>query len=372
MLDKKIYFDCVSSTQPSPEVLKTYASLLDKYYVNANALYDEGVEIYNLQEKARANIAELLGVKTGEVIFTSGATEGNNAAIKGVAWAAANKKHLITTIYEHSSVYSAFKQLEEHGFSVTYLKPNEKGVITLDEVKKALRDDTALVSIRHVNNEIGTINDIDTIGEYIKKHSNAYFHTDITQSIGKIPVDLKNVDLATFSAHKIHGLKGSGILVKKLNVKMDSLISGGQQEFGLRGGTSNAPADIVLAKTIRLALENMPKHEEVCKELHDYFISRLSEIKGTKINSPDGGLSCLINISTPIKSEVLMNALNLKGIMVSSKSTCGTRSHAPSRVLESIGVDSNYAIRISFDTDNVKEDVDYFIECLKEIIAHYE
>ncbi len=368
----KIYFDNVSTTSLNKEVLNTYKDLLDKYYCNSDALYDDGVTVYNMQEKARLNISKMLGVEKDEIIFTSGASEANSLAIKGLCLNNQKKRHVITSIYEHSSVYNSFKQLEEvFGFDVTYLKPNEDGVIDPNDVLKNLRDDTLLVSIMLVNNEIGSINDINAIKEIVKKHSGTYFHTDITQGIGKVDIDLKDVDMASFSAHKIHGLKGSGALIKKKHVNLIPLISGGQQEQGIRGGTSNALSNIVLAKTLRIALENKNKEVAYIQELKDYFYLKANEIDGVTINSPYNGVANLINISTPIFSEVELNALNARDIMVSSKSTCGSRKNENNRTLQSLNIDEDKALRVSFDYSNTKEEIDYFIDCLKEDIEKY-
>lgn len=368
----KIYFDNVSTTSLNKEVLKSYEDLLENYYCNSDALYDDGVVIYNMQEKSRSNIAKLFNVQKDEVIFTSGASEANSLAIKGLCLNNPSKKHIITSIYEHSSVYNAIKQLEENfGYEVTYLKPNKEGVIEPEEVRKALKDNTILVSIMYVNNEIGSINDINSIKEIVKKHSGTYFHTDITQGLGKLDIDLKDIDMASFSAHKIHGLKGSGALIRKKHVNLLPLINGGQQEFSIRGGTSNAPVNIVLAKTIRIALENKEKYEDYLKELKDYFISNISKIDKVSINSPLNGVSNLINISTPIPSEVELNALNAREIMISSKSTCGSRKNEGNRTLSTLGINEDYALRISFDYSNTKEEIDYFMQCLGEDIKRY-
>ncbi len=365
----KVYLDAVSTTSINHEVLDTYKKLLDKYYCNSDALYDDGVAIYDMQEKSRGIISDLLHVKKDEIIFTSGASEANSLAIKGLSLKYKDKKHLITSIYEHSSSYNSFKQLEdEFGFEVTYLKPNENGNITAQMIKDALRDDTLLVSVMMVNNEIGCINDINEIGKVVKKHNGTFFHTDITQALGKVDIDLTNVDMASFSAHKIHGLKGSGALIKKQYVDILPIISGGQQEYSLRGGTSNALVNIVLAKTLRIALENLDKNKAYIKELHNFLIDNLD--KRVTINYKEG-LDTLINISTPIQSEVLLNALNEKGIMVSSKSTCGSRKNEPNRALSSLNIDENYAIRVSFDYTNTKEELKYFCDSLKEILDRY-
>ncbi len=368
----KIYFDNVSTTSLNKEVLNTYKDLLDKYYCNSDALYDDGVTVYNMQEKARLNIAKMLNVEKDEVIFTSGASEANSLAIKGLCLNNQTKKHVITSIYEHSSAYNSFKQLEDvFGFDVTYLYPNADGVIEASDVAKALREDTLLVSIMLVNNEIGSINDIDAIKQIVKKHSGTYFHCDITQGLGKVDIDLKDIDMASFSAHKIHGLKGSGCLIKKKHVSLLPLISGGQQEYGIRGGTSNALSNIVLAKTLRIALENMDKEIKYIQELKDYFCLKANEIDGVSINSPYNGVANLVNISTPIFSEVELNALNARDIMISSKSTCGSRKNDNNRTLKSLNIDEDKALRISFDYSNTKQEIDYFIDCLKEDIKKY-
>ena len=366
----KVYLDAVSTTAVNTEVLDTYKQLLDKHYCNSDALYDDGVAIYDMQEKSRKMIADLLGVNKDEIIFTSGASEANSLAIKGLALKHLEKKHLVTSIYEHSSAYNSFKQLEEEfGYEVTYLYPDENGNITTQMVNDALRDDTLLVSIMMVNNETGAVNNISEIAKLVKKHSGTYFHSDITQALGKIDIDLSNVDMASFSAHKIHGLKGSGVLVKKQHVELLPIISGGQQEFSIRGGTSNALVNIVLAKTLRIALEHLNNDQAYLKQLHDYLIDGLKDI--CVINSRPGGLSTLINISTSIQSEVLLNALNEKDIMVSSKSTCGSRKNEPNRSLKALNIDENYAIRVSFDYTNKKDEIKYFVDSLKEILDRY-
>lgn len=365
----KVYLDAVSTTALDNEVRETYKKLLDQYYCNSDALYDDGVAIYDMQEKARKIICDLLNVKKDELIFTSGASEANSLAIKGLCFKHPERKHLITSIYEHSSVYNSFKQLEdEFGYNVTYLYPNDKGIIDPQDVKKALRNDTLLVSIMMVNNEIGAVNDISSIANVVKKNAGTYFHSDITQALGKIDIDLNNVDMASFSAHKIHGLKGSGGLYKRDYIELLPIISGGQQEYSMRGGTSNALVNIVLAKTIRIALERKDSDKEYLNKLHDRLIDGLKDIVTINYAS---GLKTLINISTPLTSEVLLNALNDKGIMVSSKSTCGSRKNENNRTLKALNIDEDHAIRVSFDHTNKIEEIDYFIETLKEILNKY-
>ena len=272
-----LYLDYVSTTPLHQEVFNMYTELLSKYYANSDSLHDLGVTINKLQEQARFHIASSLNVQPSEIIFTSGASESNNMAIKGVAWACKNiGKHIITSAIEHSSVMESTLQLKRvFGFEVTYLKPNENGQITLDMIKNALRNDTILVSIMMINNEIGSINPINEIAAYLKHSSKAYFHVDGVQGFGKYDMDLSNIDLLSISMHKIFGLKGSGILVKKRHVKMLSLISAGQQEGTYRGGTANYCVNIMAAKTIRLALTEQDTHFQVVQRINDYLIDQL-------------------------------------------------------------------------------------------------
>lgn len=368
----KIYFDNVSTTSLNKDVQKTYFELLDKYYCNSEALYNDGVEVYNLQEKARENIASLIGVKTNEIIFTSGASEANNLAIKGLCFKHPLKKHIVTSIYEHSSVYNAIKQLEEEfDYKVTYLKPNKEGVIEPLDVKNALTPDTILVSIMFVNNEIGTINNIEEIKKIVKRNSGTYFHSDLTQGLCKVNIDLSDIDLASFSAHKIHGLKGSGVLVKKSHVELLPLISGGQQEMGIRGGTSNALVNIVLAKTIRIAFENKEKSEEYLNKLREYFINNVSKVDKVQIHLFKNSLKTLFSLTTPVPSEVLVNGLNNKDIMISSKSTCSSKSKNSNRTLSNLSIDEDHTVRVSLDYNNTEEEIDEFVKTLKELVNNY-
>ncbi len=372
----RVYFDNASTTNIHPDVLKSYISLLEKYYVNSESIYNEGIEINSMLEKARRAIAGLLGVQASDIIFTSGSSESNTSAIKGVCAANREKKHIITTNVEHSSIMNCCKQMEQlFGYRLTYLPVNHDGCVTLQQVKDALDEDTAIVSIMCVNNESGSINPIPEISEYVKKHSHAYMHVDLTQAIGKVEIDLHNVDLASISAHKLEGLKGSGILVKKTFVPFVPLINGGEQEFGLRGGTSNAVVDMVFAKTLRLALENGKKYHADIVQMHDRLVQGLQEIPGVEINSPANAIPSTINFSYEnIPSEVMQNALNEAGFMVSARSTCDSKSMNPSYVLLAMGYSEKRAsscIRISLSYHNSLEEVDQFLEALKGVIKQY-
>lgn len=372
----RTYFDSASTSRIHPEVLKTYESLLQKYYVNSESLYDEGIEIFRMMEKARRAIAGFLGVNSEDILFTSGSSESNTSAIKGVCFANPTKKHIVTSCVEHSSILNCCRQMERvFGYRVTYLPVDHRGCVSLEDVRKAVCDDTAIVSLMWVNNEVGSINPIEEIAEYVRKHTGAYMHTDLTQAIGKVDINLDNVDLASISAHKLEGLKGSGILVRKVHVPFEPLINGGEQEAGLRGGTSNAIVNMVFAKTLRLALENGKKYHDHIKALQQQLIEGLTSIEGVEINSPDDGVVSTVNFSYEgIPSEVMQNALNRAGFMVSARSTCASRSDDPSYVLVAMGYSSRRAsccIRVSLTYYNTMEEVHAFVDACKEIIRQY-
>ena len=372
----RIYLDSASTMPVHPEVLKTYESLLEKYFANSESLYEEGSEVSRMMEKARGAIAGLLEVSPEAVLFTSGSSESNTAAIKGVCFACPEKKHIVTSVIEHSSVLNCCRQMERvFGYEVTYLPVSKEGTVSLNDVKKAVREDTAIVTLMHVNNETGAINPIFEIAEYVKKHTHAYMHADLTQSVGKVDIDMTNIDLASVSAHKLEGLKGSGILVKKVHVPFEPLINGGEQENGLRGGTSSALTNIMFAKTLRLALENGKKYHDALSEMKSYLLTELSKIDGIEINSPENSVVSTVNFSyEKIPSEVMQNALNRKGFMVSARSTCDSRSMSASYVLMAMGYSEKRAsscIRLSLSRLNTMEEMERLIEALKEITEQY-
>lgn len=375
-MNRRVYFDCSSTTNVHPDVLKAYMDLLKTTYVNSESLYDEGTLVSRNLEKARNAISELLKVHPDEIIFTSGASEANSEAIKSVSFSMPEKKHIITSQIEHSSVLNACKQMEDvFGYRVTYLPVNEQGIVSVKDLKNALDNDTSVVSLMSVNNETGAINPIEEIKEIVKKTSSAYMHVDMTQAIGKVPCSFEKIDLASMSAHKIEGLKGSGILVKKKHVPFIPLINGGEQEYGLRGGTNNACTNMVFAKTLRIALENEKKYHNYVQKLQTLLLNQLKEIDGVEINNPENNLCSIVNFSYEnIPSEVMQNALNRMGFMISARSTCESKSNNPSYVLKAMGYSDRRAsscIRISLSFHNTEEDILDFIKALKEIISHY-
>ena len=375
-MNRRVYFDYSSTTNVHPDVLKAYMDLLKTTYVNSESLYDEGTLVSRNLEKARNAISELLNVHPDEIIFTSGASEANSEAIKSVSFSMPEKKHIITSQIEHSSVLNACKQMEDvFGYRVTYLPVNEQGIVSVKDLKNALDNDTSVVSLMSVNNETGAINPIEEIKEIVKKTSSAYMHVDMTQAIGKVPCSFENIDLASMSAHKIEGLKGSGILVKKKHVPFVPLINGGEQEYGLRGGTNNACTNMVFAKTLRIALENEKKYHDYVQKLQTLLLDQLKGIDGIEINNPENNLCSIVNFSYEnIPSEVMQNALNRMGFMISARSTCESKSNNPSYVLKAMGYSDRRAsscIRISLSYHNTEEDILDFIKALKEIISHY-
>lgn len=369
-----IYLDNAATTKLNEDVKKTLFKLYDDYFINADSPYYPGVHVHDLQEKARLNLANLLNVNNQELIFTSGGSEANNLAIKGIAFKNINgiNKHIITSITEHSSVYETMKQLETLGFVITYLKPNEYGEISNQSILEAITPNTILISIMKVNSELGAINNLELIYDEIKKlNANIIVHSDCVQAFGKYDLDLAKLDLASFSAHKINGVKGSGLLYKKQQVSLVPLISGGQQEFNLRAGTSNYHFNIILAKTLRLYLEN--RDSEFLLERYRYVLKLFNDDKRIKINSAQENNSLfIINYSiSGYKPEVILNALEQEEIYLSTKSACSSNAKR-SRVLDSLPVKSEYkdsAFRISFDLNTTIKEIEHFYKALDKILS---
>lgn len=370
-----IYFDNAATTSVNKELLVSFNQLVEKYYGNPSSNHKYGLESSRLLSLAREQVLSLLGLdKNYEIIFTSGATESNNLAIKGVALAYKNRgKHLITTNVEHPSVLNAFKQLEEEfGFEVTILPVNEKGIIEPDTLRKAMRNDTILVSIMHVNNETGEVNDIETLSKIVHEYPKCFFHSDTTQSITKIDVNYNLIDMFIASSHKIHGLKGSGFLAIRKNIKPLPLLSGGGQEFNLRSGTSDMPKDVTLAKTLRLAFENKDKKIKKVQEINNYIRKELERFDEVVINSSLDASPFILNFSLlRHKASVVVEALSLKDIMVSTISACSSKKSNKSYVLAAMNknsVEASNPIRLSFDESNTLEEAKIFITTLHNIL----
>lgn len=372
-----VFLDYASCTPVREDIFNTYMKLVKECYINSEAVYKSGVQVHDLVEKSRFQIAKLLKVDADEILFTSGASEANSLAIKGYALKNRHKgKHIITTKMEHSSVFNSVKQLEEDfDFEVTYLPVYENGKISLEDVKKAMRNDTILVSVMSVNNEIGSIQDIDGVSKIVHMNPKCKLHVDAVQGIGKIDMNIESVDMMTIASHKLYGIKGCGVLMRRKNIELMPLINGGQQEYGIRGGTLDAPVCIVFAKTLRLALEEKEKHYAYVSKLNTYLRDELIKLEDIHINSPEDACAYILNFScTSIGSEIMMNALNAKNICVSTQSTCSSRTKAPSHTLSAMGMEdaiSYGAIRVSFSHLTTMDEVEYFIKNLKEIIHEY-
>lgn len=371
-----IYFDNASTTSVRTEVCRVYEQMLTSQFANSDSLHAPGREVNRLMEASRAHIANLLNVRTEEVIFTGSASEANSLALIGYCLANQNRgKHVLISNVEHPSIDHCATWLMDLGFEVERLPINNQGIVTEDVLEKRMRKDTILVSCMHVNNEMGAINPIENLAAVVHAHPTACFHSDCVQSFSKIDVSFPVLDMATLSMHKIHGLKGSGILIKKRNVKLKPLIQGGQQEQGLRGGTSNAPVNIAAAKTIRLALEEQKEMYPKIEKINCYLRNEILNLPGGHINSPDEALPYILNIAfDAITSEVLLNALDAKGICVSAKSTCSSHSVNLSDTLKKMGHSdfiASHMVRLSFDGNNTMEEAKAFIQACKEILENY-
>lgn len=374
-----IYFDNSATTKPYSSVIKTYEKVAKNFFANPSSIHILGADAENLFIRARMQIANLLQVNDNEIVFTSGGTEGNNMAIKGIALQHQQRgKHIVTSQIEHASVFEACKSLEELGFEVTYLPVNSEGVISVKELEKAIRPDTILISVMHVNNELGSIQPIQEIGEIAKRHPKLYFHVDDVQGFGKVPLHIYNngIDLCTYSGHKVHGLKGTGILYVNNRVSLFPLFHGGGQENGLRSGTENLPGSVALAKALRLIKEEERTSLSKLSSLNKYFYNKLTEIKSLQINSPVHAAPHIINISIPgVKPEVIIHTLGEQNIFVSTKSACSSKEHDENRVLSACGYTderSTTALRISLTYRNTKEDVDRFIKALIKAIKQFK
>jgi len=373
-----IYFDNSATTKPYKEVLETYMTVSEQFFGNPSSIHKLGGKSERLLSKARIQIADLLLVQPSEIIFTSGGTEGNNLAIKGTAMMHRSRgKHLITTEMEHPSIYEAYKQLEELGFEVTYLSPDEDGFISVEKVAGALREDTILVSIIHVNNETGAIQPISEIGQFLKKYPKIFFHVDAVQGIGKVPLHIKKsaIDLLTVSGHKFHSVKGTGFLYVREGVTLSSMMTGGSQEREIRSGTENLAGIVAMARALRITLEKQKSMSDHLLTLRIELLHHLEKIEGAVINSPSSNFAPhILNISfVGLKPEVIVHALSEENIYISTKSACSSKNYEISRVLQSMGKSEQVAgsaIRISLSYENTIEEVKLFIEVMNEVIKN--
>lgn len=368
-----VYFDNSATTKPYDEVIEAVSKGMKEYFGNPSSLHKIGMNCEKRLNEAREYFASTIKCNKEEIYFTSGGSEGNNLILKGLLKPG---HHFITTAFEHHSIISTCKQLEEKGVKVTYLDVDSEGRISLEDLEEAITKDTVLVSIMQVNNEIGVIQDIEAIGKLIKERSSrAKFHVDAVQGYGKLPIDVNksNVDFLTVASHKIHGPKGVGFIYIKKGIILNSLISGGSQEKGIRAGTENLPGIIGFEKASQMTFEEMESRYDKVLELKKYFVERLNEIKDIRINGEIDGFSpYILNVSfLGVRAEVLLHLLEEQNIYVATGSACTSKSSAAhgSYVIKSLGLSNKEvesAIRFSFSYENTKEEVDYTIDVLKK------
>lgn len=371
------YFDNAATTPPYKEVIHTITEVMSAHYGNPSSLHRYGEESARLLRKAREVCAEALDVHAGEIVFTSGATESNNMAVKGTAlqWITRGK-HLITTMTEHPSVFESFKQLERQGWEVTYLEVDAAGRVTEEQVAQAVRMDTVLVSVMHVNNETGCVQPVAEIGGMLKrKYPRVLFHVDGVQGFGKVPLSLKEsgIDLYSLSAHKIRGPKGIGLLYVRAGVSLFPLLTGGGQEGDFRPGTENIPYIVGMAKAVRMAKEAEATVSERLKRLRATLMKGISRLPELKMNSTPEGAPHIVHFSYPgMKAEALLHMLEEEGFLVSTKSACSSRKAEPSRVLQAMGKSPDICvsgIRISLGDEHTEPDIQDLIAALNKAVA---
>ena len=372
------YFDNSATTKVTDSVKDIVIKTMVEDYGNPSSMHMVGVEAEKYIKTAKENISKILKVDEKEIYFTSGGTEGNNLATVGVAEAnnrSGNK--IITTEIEHSSVASPMKYLEKEGYDVVYLPVDNFGVVDMEALKKEMSEDTILVSVMYVNNEVGAIQPVSEIGKYIKTvNPKVIFHVDAIQAFGKMEIKPRkeNIDILTVSGHKIHGPKGSGFIYIKKNTKINPIISGGGQQDGIRSGTENVPGIAGIGQASIDCYDNLEQNVARMTEIKDYLIDRLSEIENVTVNSRKGseGAPHIVSVSFGgVRSEVLLHALEDRGIYVSAGSACSSNRPSISRTLKAMNIEKDLlgsTIRFSFSEFNTKEEIDYCIGQLKELL----
>lgn len=371
-----IYLDYSANTPINKEVLESFNKVALGFPANPNSLHSLGVKAKELIDASTKQIADILKVNTNEIIYTSDSSEANNLALKGIAYKYQNRgKHIITTTLEHSSIYGPLNFLQTQGFEVEFVNLKEDGTVDLEHLKSLLREDTILVSINAVNSEIGILQPINEIGKLIRENSKAFFHSDVTQAIGKIKVDFTNIDLASFTAHKFFGINGIGCLIKKDKIMLEPLIHGGKSTTIYRSGTPYLPLIVSMAKALRLAYENIDAKYNHVLELNNYLKEKLVKYKNVYINSLDTSIPHILNFSViGVKPETLVHALEQEEIYISTQSACSS-SNAFSKSVLSLTNSMDRAkssVRISISYITTKEEIDKFLnifdKCYRELV----
>ncbi|MGP4108282.1 cysteine desulfurase family protein [Virgibacillus sp. L01] len=370
-----IYLDNSATTKPASSVLDSFYQATERFFANPSSIHQLGGEAEKLLIKSKEQASQLLNVQQDEIIFTSGGTEGNNLSIKGIALKHQGRgKHIITTEIEHPSVSEACNSLEELGFTVTYLPVDKNGVISIKDLTNSIRNDTILVSMLHINNELGSVQPIKKIGEILKEYPKIFFHVDNVQGMGKIPLELTNsgIDLCAISGHKLHGLKGTGILYVNRKTTMYPLLHGGNQERSLRSGTENLAGAVSIVKALRLIKEREKTEVKDMYQLHEYLRKKLAEMEGVVINTPEDAAPHIMNISVPgLKPEVIIHMLGEKQIYISTKSACSSKQADESKILAACGYGadrSTSALRISMSYDTTESEINTFLIALEEAV----
>lgn len=374
---KKIYLDNAATTPVSGDVLREMMPYFSEIYGNSNSLHSFGREAIKAVDMARDRIAKCINAGNKEIFFTSGGTEGDNWAIKGIAKANMHRgKHIIVSSIEHHAVLESCRELENEGFKVSYLPVDETGIVSVVDLLHELTPETTLVSIMAVNNEVGTIQNIKAIGGLLKDYK-AYFHVDAVQGMSVLQFDVKDmkIDAMTMSSHKIHGPKGVGALYVRTGVPIKKFMNGGEQELNRRGGTVNVPGIIGFAKAMEIAVRDIDENNKKLEVLSDYFINKLNyaipdiRINGNLRQKAPG----IVNVSFRfIEGESILIRLDLEGVAVSTGSACASGSLEKSHVLKAMGLsheEINGAIRFSFGVDNTKKEIDYVVEKLAVIVS---
>lgn len=368
-----IYLDYSATTPADKEVVDTFSKVSLEYIGNPNSLHKLGFESKKLMDAATKQVADLLHIREDEVILTSGASEANNLAIMGVIQKYTNRgKHIITTKLEHSSVLEVMNYLETIGYIIDYVDVKEDGLIDLEHFKKILTKDTILVSIHHVNSEVGFKQNVEEIGNTLINYPTTVFHVDGTQAVGKIPVSLENIDLYSMSSHKFFGLKGVGCLIKKRTVELEPIIHGGKSQTNYRSGTPALALIVSFAKSLRLALTDLDQKYNQVKRLSDLLKKEISNIDDIMINSNENCIPHIVNMSVlGIKPETMLHALEEYDIYISTKTAC-SKDNDNSLTLTTIGRDkaiSGHSIRVSISYLTTEEEIHNFVEKLKICIG---
>ena len=375
-MNKIRYFDHAATTAVSDEVLKNMLPYFSIEYGNPSSMYGIARSAKRGIEESREKIAQIIGANKNEIYFTSGGSESDNLAIKGIAYANKSKgNHIITSKIEHRAVLETCEMLEKEGFEVTYLNVNENGIVNIQELQNVIKESTILISIMFANNEIGTIEPIKEIGK-IAKQNNIYFHTDCVQAMGNCLINVKemNIDSLSMSGHKVYGPKGIGVLYVKDGVDFTKIQNGGEQERNKRAGTENVPGIIGIGTALELAYNHFERNTKHLEELRNYYLQqaekRIPNIKlnGDRIKRLPG--NCNISFEGVIGNELLQK-LDEQGICASVGSACSTKSFSPSHVLTAIGLPPKMAVgalRITFGRENTKEDVDFLVDNLEKIV----